>query len=480
MTMSIDDQARLLDSMRLKTAEHGQGNSLAVSGAYLLEHLNELQETHVPIFHIRKLEAGQVGVEPISYEELRLLDIEQVQLKQFILPKDWTIHLTGKAPRMVDLAKPSAMQVDPYAAKLELMLSLSAQERLEQVQGIRIALQALAQSGVPAMEKAKTIVSAVEQTFLINKASLKLKKIDIGIAEKTIALETREIVNQVVDIVEESQLTASLFECFKSLANGQTLNHIVRVFSMMTSFLHYYNSLHHNRLGQNLRLVFAPSYLTAYKALLPNLLPQYYVSDNLLQLPFIENTDLKEYALGAFLHDIGKMANLDYFESDAEYSSQEVRQHVFLSAGLIIMNFGVDHEAARLIAGDHHNALFHKDGYSVTRLERQKGIRKIEEAIRCICATTEDYHAGLALGFLPTEMCAVVDIYDAMTDSSRAYKNALSPEQALEYMSEQPVKAGKLDPVLFDIFVDFLQSCGQIKESTMGLKIKLQQRKSRT
>jgi len=93
---------------------------------------------------------------------------------------------------------------------------------------------------------------------------------------------------------------------------------------------------------------------------------------------------MKEWALGAFLHDIGKIANLDYFESASAYDAEQIRQHVFLGAGLILMNYGTEHEEARLMAAAHHNALFRTGGYGVIRLEREKGLRKLAPVERCI------------------------------------------------------------------------------------------------
>ena len=46
---------------------------------------------------------------------------------------------------------------------------------------------------------------------------------------------------------------------------------------------------------------------------------------------------------------------------------------------------------------------------------------------------------------------AIADIYDALTAKDRPYKKAISPEVAVSILQKE-VEAGKLDPVLFDIF----------------------------
>lgn len=52
-----------------------------------------------------------------------------------------------------------------------------------------------------------------------------------------------------------------------------------------------------------------------------------------------------------------------------------------------------------------------------------------------------------------TRMMTISDIYDALTAQDRPYKRAVSPERALAIMAEE-VKAGQLDPKLFDLFVE--------------------------
>ena len=54
------------------------------------------------------------------------------------------------------------------------------------------------------------------------------------------------------------------------------------------------------------------------------------------------------------------------------------------------------------------------------------------------------------LGIIERVM-AIADIYDALTAKDRPYKKAISPEIAISIIQKE-VEAGKLDPVLFDVF----------------------------
>jgi len=54
---------------------------------------------------------------------------------------------------------------------------------------------------------------------------------------------------------------------------------------------------------------------------------------------------------------------------------------------------------------------------------------------------------------IQTRMMTISDIYDALTAADRPYKKALPPEKALDVLSME-VKEGKLDPLLFQVFVE--------------------------
>lgn len=460
-----DSASNETSRLQLQAASSGTGNSVAVTGIFLLEHQEELERSHIPFYRARRRQDGKLGVELINFVTIESLSESERSRKQFIIHKEWQKYLVpGNS--------------DPFSLYLADYISLGPEGRAKEVTVIRKTIEALRHSDVPPMAKAEAIMSAVEKTFVINKASLQLNRSSITDTDHTVANETQAMVNSALAIVDESHLTGQLFECFKSLSNGQTINHITRVFTTYTAFLHYFNRLQNQRISQKIRLIFQNEYLEHYRMILPELPPHLYTSDNLVQLPHIEPPELKKFALGAFLHDIGKMANIDYFESDAAYNPLEIRQHVFVSSGLILMNYGVDHEEARIMAGDHHNALFHKDGYSVTRWERERSERKLAETQRCITNSLDEYGRGMALGYLPVELLAIVDIYDAMTDNSRLYKKGMTPTEAIQFMTNQALAAGKIDPMLFDIFIDFLMDTGIEVPEEAGFFFKFRQRKA--
>jgi HD-GYP domain-containing protein (c-di-GMP phosphodiesterase class II) len=65
------------------------------------------------------------------------------------------------------------------------------------------------------------------------------------------------------------------------------------------------------------------------------------------------------------------------------------------------------------------------------------------------------YPAGLSGAAIPVEsrMLTIADIYDALTASDRPYKPAVPTARALDIIASE-VKAGRCDPLLFQIFVE--------------------------
>ncbi len=412
----------------------------------MLENLEVLEGNSVKLYRVLKDSQGAFKADPVTPSSAKVLSAEERGKKLFLIDKDWKSKLF--------------MAQASFDALLEPLLAQSPQERNEAVHDLKTMLADLKNQETEPLVKAQAIMDSVSRTFLLNKASLKLKPQEVTVHEKTMARETEAIVSSALEMADDPTLVTGLFAAFQDLSNGQTVNHVMRVFASFTGFLRHYNSLHQHRLSQTLRKVFPAVYLESYRRLFPNLHARWMISDHLLQFPAMGFLQMREYALGALLHDIGKMGNLDYFESDSAYDAQQIRQHVFLSSGLILMNYGSEHGPARLLAGDHHNALGHPSGYGVSRLDKERTQRPQVETVRCLASDPDGFATGEALGYLPSEMLAVVDIYDAMIDTSRTYKKAMSPTEAVAFLEDTMVASNKLDPVLVDLYIDFLRKQG--------------------
>jgi len=445
----------------IQPASPGHGNLLPVTGDYVLEYLDALKARSVSVFRVSKNAQGNLRADPVDPAASQALTVAERSQKLFLVEKDWMAKAFSES--------------DSFDAQLEPLLRESPEERASAVTTLRTTLSELRKKEVPAETKAKAIMDTLSQVFLLNKASLKVKAHEVTVHEKSVARESDSIIGSALEMAEEPALMAGFFSCFKGLSNGQTINHVMRVFVSFTGFLQRFETLHQNRLSTTLRRVFPSVYLSLYRKILPSVDLRLMTSDQLLQLPDLDFLDRKEFSLGAFLHDIGKMGNIDYFESDLGFDAEQIQQHVYLGAGLILMNYGNSHDGARMMAGDHHNALGRPGGYGITRLERERGVRAPVETIRVLSSDPKGFVSGEALGWLPVEMLAVADVYDAMTDNSRTYKKAMTPAQAVVFLEDTMAAAGKLDPVLVDLYVDFLRTQNVVVPEDRGFEFKVKQ-----
>jgi hypothetical protein len=202
-----------------------------------------------------------------------------------------------------------------------------------------------------------------------------------------------------------------------------------------------------------------------------------FTSDNLVRLPQFPAPQVRTFALGALMHDIGKILDLGYFENGANYDAARIKQHPILGSGLFQRTYGEKYDEARYIVGDHHNYLFHADGYGLSRWERTRGQRTSAELQCCVADTLDAFVAGQALGFVPVELCAIIDVYDALTDEVRAQKPSMTSEEALRFMAVEFRGTRKIDPILFDVFIDFLKAMGTTVPDGWGLQARYEQRR---
>jgi len=421
-----------------------EGTIIAFTVQYVLDNLEVLKKNDIPVYRGVNTPDGMIKPQRVDPSVAATLPASDLDRRLFLIDGDWHQRLFS--------------QHDTFDAVLEPIRRKSAEEKATAVRELKAVMGSIRHSKDDTMTKAQLIMDTVQQTLQYNKAGLRGRPDEVTVHEKSIAKDTESIVEAVLEQVEKPEIIRGLFSTFQSMSNGQTINHQLRVFTSFSGFLKYYNRQHASRFVADLRQIFPHVYRDYYRKMLPKVLESKLTSDNLLEFPSINAFDGREYALGAFLHDIGKMGNIDYFESAAKFDATQIQEHVFLSAGLILMNYGNNHDVARLMAGDHHNALGKPNGYGLSRRERETGVHKLVEPEKVLASKSMDFISGLALGFLPTEMLAVVDIYDAMTDPSREYKKPMTPTEAVIFLEDTMVAEGKLDPVLVDLYIDFLRT----------------------
>jgi HD-GYP domain-containing protein (c-di-GMP phosphodiesterase class II) len=76
----------------------------------------------------------------------------------------------------------------------------------------------------------------------------------------------------------------------------------------------------------------------------------------------------------------------------------------------------------------------------------------------CIAYELEPMLDYQALAYFPAKVLEIIDVYDSVTDPNRKYHKAMNTDEALDMMrNEFILKHKKIDPVLFDIFTNYIR-----------------------
>lgn len=455
-------------SQQVRSSSHA-----LVSATYLLGRRAVLEASKVPVLRVVAKSADRYEVETVDFSWLEAQDPRKLASVEFALAHQWA----ESEPEVVP--EPRSSGLDSFLARWSELLDQPPEVRLANLSKQRhefeqhLSQPQLDQAGLE--EATEFAAGLAESTFLVNRVSMAIEKTALSALDKGLVDETAAVVRSVLSLVEANPASVALFRRFEHGSGSHTLDHIVRVFALVAGFLLWYNRVHRAGLVPRLRSVFEDHYRTTYTRLLPKLGEAWMRSDNVVRLPALADERIRVQALGALLHDIGKAQDLEYFEHGEGHRQDIIERHVVLGSGLFLRTYGTAFEEARAVIGEHHNYLFHPDGYGLFRWERQRTGRPAPEPRCCVADTWQAYASGESLGFLPVEVCSLADVYDALTDSTRAYKAPLDSEGALKFMAQSFVGQGKLDPVLFDLFVDYLRTIRPELSLELGFQVRVGQ-----
>lgn len=422
--------------------------SFSVVGfSFLMSRRGVFEASGVPLYLVVSRDEGGYQVRAVDYPWLDALPPAQRDQSEFVVARQWA-RLADTAP------EPGAAS---FLTRWNSLLDLSPEERIERLASARADFEAARGTSADTETLAPWAAGLTETAFLVNRASIALG--GPGAGSPALVAETVAVVRAVLQLIEDNPRAVAVIRNLASPSGSQTLDHIVRVFTLVSGFELHLRRIHSAGLAARLRVAFPAHYLPAYRDLLPRLGPGWLRSDNVVRLPALTAEQIRIHALGALLHDIGMVHDLDYFETSTRYDEATIRRHPLLGAGLFLRTYGTAYDDARTVIAEHHNSLFHPEGYGVLRLELQRSGR--EPQPQCSVADTLVlYQSGAALCYLPVEVCALADIYDALTQPHRPTQKAITPAEALELMQSRFVREKRLDPVLFDLWTDYLGTLG--------------------
>ncbi len=356
-----------------------------------------------------------------------------------------------------------------FASKLKTLSKLEPSQKVEALQDTKSDLvKKLHADNVSPAEKMDGIRQASVDTFFLSKSSLdEFFKLD-NIAElaptiKESAKQTRDVVDTISTHISSTMQTQKVLQQLDNYRDGSTVGHINRVFVQTVKFLLFLQHNVENGLNDKIRSLFAPD--QKYGTFYQRSFSQVFVEPFYVMTP----AEITTYGLSALLHDVGKIPNISYFESDASYNRAAIEEHVFVGYDTLHKAAEFPKEVA-YIAGSHHEYGGHPSGYGIRRSRIQNDM--VVPAV--VTNKIDKIYSGQARDFLVSECVALVDVHDALRCSRRKYREKpFTLKEALDMMKTMAIQDKKFNWVLFDLFVNFLAS--DISSDTLKQEFKLPQ-----
>jgi hypothetical protein len=311
----------------------------------------------------------------------------------------------------------------------------------------------------------EALVDTTKDAALINRAALEnaiyhadneAKKLTQGLVDSTY-----EMVKSSAQLISENIFKNELMNKMVEKSNGTVIQHMTRVYLKGIAFLSYYNKLvSTSSTIQKLRVNFSTKYGQFYNFLLPHISPEHINLERVFYggMRAIKPDLFLKWAIGFLIHDIGKADTVEYHEGAASYNRDIVIDHVKQGYNYVNTKTNYPKEAS-LITGYHHEYYGDPDGYGLFRANfaTYKKDNPIAKQDYCIGYELEPVLNFQVLAYFPAKVLEIIDVFDSLTDPHRAYRHPMTYKEALKFMLDEfIIKRHKLDIVLFDIFVKFI------------------------
>ncbi len=276
---------------------------------------------------------------------------------------------------------------------------------------------------------------------------------------------TKDLVVDIVKVLSKNPETQDIFDNLKHFSEGGTSAHSNRVFVMFTDFIRYYNNqLNEPSFVSKMRKKFSSEYKDLYQAVLDK-----YNGDKEIDrledaiesgLGRLSESEMLNLPVAALLHDIGKIKDIDYFESANARDFERIQRHLFNGFYLITKMIDIPNDMAYTI-GFHHE--YYGLGYGPFKsiYDKRKETDPRWRVPYVMSYNVESVLDCKALGYFPAKVIEAIDVYDALMDPARKYRKggSFTSEGALELMETEFVQAHtKLDPIVFYLFKSYVNS----------------------
>ncbi len=313
-------------------------------------------------------------------------------------------------------------------------------------------------------EVAEALVDATKDATLANRAAIMqaLRQGNDQAREYTreMVIATHKMVKSTIRLVDSAVYNDDLVRSVVEKSNGTVIQHMTRVFLMGLEFLLYYNRQVITRgIANRIRVYFKKRYKEFYHHLLPHLHEDYVSLEHVFYggMQALSEVDINKFATGFLVHDVGKADDIEYHEGEEGFNRETVERHVKIGYKAV-MDKTIYPREAGLITGYHHEYYGDPHGYGYFRefLAAYKKSNPVVTQDYVMSYTMEPVIDYEVLAYFPAKILEIVDVFDSLTDPNRLYRKPLAPEEALDMIRMEFTESRrKIDPILFDLFLEF-------------------------
>lgn len=436
-------------------------------------HLAAIKEKKIPVF--RKNPEGNIV--PIPAEKLEQFLGENPRDTLLFIHKDWEDRISQKD---VHQNNTNNEHGQPFPEKpmerikkfgntfeqVKNFKNLSIVEREEVLDQSIEKLHILQNTSNFDLKLVITMVEILANTFYANYANLEdnLSSTNVRYNLHGVYIKSEWIVQLIIELFQNGSFSHKDYSLINTIDTGsETINKMCRVFLWFIGFMLYINEyIDKGLVTKNLRGIFKERYLRYYNKRLPdaNITIETVIKGGLRRID--TEMELPLYAIGSILYDIGKIPQITYHDGDETYDENMVKVHVLTGYNMI-------HKAKKYpftvlaMAALHHDYYGGKKSYSFTKPILTKITNKNwdDKKFRYfITHDEEEFKQGTALAYFPCKAIEILDIYDALVG-----KKKMSHLDVFTTMKKNFIAQSlQIDAILFEIFIEFIQSCGLISE----------------
>ena len=265
------------------------------------------------------------------------------------------------------------------------------------------------------------MIEVIANTFYASHANLQdnLSQENLKYNLNGVYAKTEWVVQLIVTIFNNENISLPDIKIINKINTGSpTIDHMTKVFLWYVNFCIFINNyIDKGLITKKIRGGFKDKYSRYYKRKLdiPNLSIEGIVKNGFRRIEI--DTELKAYALGALLADIGKIPDIGYHDGDAPFDENTVKKHAVQSYNMI-SKAKIYPFISIAMAAFHHeyygNGIYNFSNPLISKLTGEK--RTEDNANYFMTLDEAEFRNGVALAFFPVKLLEIIDIHDALNE----------------------------------------------------------------